>query len=87
MRYNDFLQRFNFVLTWRPESACERLGTLSRRDQDKSSGVNDERTAGRILQLLPSVRVHPTNITQTRDNPTPHEDPAARASLFESDEM
>ena len=41
VRYNDFLQRFNFVLTWRPGSACERPDALSRRDQDKPSVVND----------------------------------------------
>ena len=55
VRYNDVLQQFNFKLKWRAGKACERPDALSRRDQDKPEGLDDERTAGRVLQLLPEI--------------------------------
>ncbi|KAI0996811.1 hypothetical protein K3495_g11373, partial [Podosphaera aphanis] len=62
VRYNDVLQQFRFILKWRPGKACERPDALSRREQDKPFGIADERTAGRLLQLLPTVPLNPVNV-------------------------
>ncbi|KAI0997227.1 hypothetical protein K3495_g10960 [Podosphaera aphanis] len=64
VRYNDVLQQFRFNLRWRPGRACDRPDALSRRDQDRPHGVEDERTAGRILQLLPTVPLYPVQIQE-----------------------
>ncbi|KAI0992060.1 hypothetical protein K3495_g16126, partial [Podosphaera aphanis] len=58
-RYNDVLHQFNFVLKWRPGNVSERPDALSRRDQDKPAGIDDERISGRVLQLLPKLPVSP----------------------------
>ncbi|KAI0998625.1 hypothetical protein K3495_g9572 [Podosphaera aphanis] len=62
VRYNDVLQQFRFNLRWRPGRACDRPDALSRRDQDRPHGIEDERTAGRILQLLPTVPLYPVQV-------------------------
>ncbi|KAI0993417.1 hypothetical protein K3495_g14767 [Podosphaera aphanis] len=83
VRYNDVLQRFNFQLEWRPGKTCERPDALSRRDQDRPTGIKDERTAGRIMQLLttePPVLVNSSLGTS-------REDPASKAVLFDDDEL
>ncbi|KAI0992024.1 hypothetical protein K3495_g16162, partial [Podosphaera aphanis] len=85
--YNDMLQRFKFSLKWRPGSACERPDALSRRDQDKSSGMSNERAAGSIMQLLPPVKVNPVTIETRDDGSDQHVDPAASARLFDDDEL
>ncbi|KAI0994789.1 hypothetical protein K3495_g13393, partial [Podosphaera aphanis] len=64
VRYNNVLQKFRFNLWWRPGRACDRPDALSRRDQDRPHGVEDERTAGRILQLLPTVPLYPVQIQE-----------------------
>ena len=64
-RYSDVLQQFNFILVWRAGRACERPDALSRREQDKPDGLHDERTAGRILQLLPKVSVNSNTVTKS----------------------
>lgn len=61
VRYNELLQQFNYILEWRPGNSCQRPDALSRRDQDKPHAFNDERTIGRVLQLLPSVNAAPMN--------------------------
>ncbi|KAI0991901.1 hypothetical protein K3495_g16286, partial [Podosphaera aphanis] len=101
VRYNDVLQQFNFILKWRPGSACERPDALSRRDQDRPSGLDDERTSGRIMQLLPTINVNPARVPtqesssclskesnfQPINRDTSHDDPAALAVLFDDDEL
>lgn len=100
VRYNDVLQKFRFNLKWRPGSACDRPDALSRRDQDKPRGLEDERTAGRIMQLLPSVYLHPTNIPNQdtkcdatlkeelkEKNKDPQLDYAAQAAIFDEAEL
>ncbi|KAI0991035.1 hypothetical protein K3495_g17152, partial [Podosphaera aphanis] len=62
VRYNDVLQKFRFILKWRPGKACDRPDALSRREQDKPCGIADERTAGRLLQLLPTVSLYPVSV-------------------------
>ncbi|KAI0994204.1 hypothetical protein K3495_g13979 [Podosphaera aphanis] len=44
--------------------ACDRQDALSRRDQDRPHEVEDEGTAGRILQLLPTVPLYPVQIQE-----------------------
>ncbi|KAI0992782.1 hypothetical protein K3495_g15403, partial [Podosphaera aphanis] len=68
VRYNDVLQLFRFNLEWRPGTICDRPDALSRRDQDKPTGISDERTAGRIMQLLPSVPAFSTEVILDEDN-------------------
>lgn len=102
VRYNDVLQQFNFDLKWRPGNACERPDALSRRDQDRPNGLDDERTTGRIMQLLPLVPLYPANILTPKDGShlpeeqdgnsvnnkgTPSHDPAALVILFDDDEV
>ncbi|KAI0993287.1 hypothetical protein K3495_g14897, partial [Podosphaera aphanis] len=86
VRYNDVLHRFNFVLKWRPGTACERPDALSRRDQDKPTDFQDERNSGRVVQLLPSVPLFPATVT-TREDALLSEDPAAFAKLFDDSEL
>lgn len=85
MRYNDLLQQFNYVLKWRPGNTSERPDALSRRDQDKLKGIEDERTSGRIIQLLPSVNAAPAVINNDTLNVS--HDRAANAILFEDEEV
>ncbi|KAI0990768.1 hypothetical protein K3495_g17419, partial [Podosphaera aphanis] len=63
VRYNDVLQQFNFTLEWRPGNISDRPDALSRRDQDKPTGLSDERTVGRIMQLLPPLSASPAAVT------------------------
>ncbi|KAI0998518.1 hypothetical protein K3495_g9677 [Podosphaera aphanis] len=87
VRYNDVLQRFNFVLKWRLGSAYERPDALSRRDQDNPSSISDERTAGRVMQLLPPLEVNPATVQPKGDGIDQRVDPAALARLFDDDEL
>lgn len=88
VRYSDLLQQFNFVLKWRPGVACQRPDALSRREQDKPKDINDERTAGRIRQLLPSpLYAHPTTVAPNEQTNATGKDPACSATLFEDDEL
>ncbi|KAI0992329.1 hypothetical protein K3495_g15857, partial [Podosphaera aphanis] len=86
-RYNDVLQQFNFLLKWRAGSACERPDALSRRDQDKPRGLSDERTAGRVMQLLPKVITNPVDVQVEETTGSVQEYSATQARVFEEDEM
>lgn len=57
-RYNEILQQFRFNLKWRAGRACERPDALSRRDQDKPMGADDDRTTGRVMQLFTPVSIN-----------------------------
>lgn len=87
VRYNDILQKFNFTLQWRPGNISERPDALSRRDQDKLKHSDDERTVGRVLQLLPKLHTFPTSITRETPEQNARQDPAALARLFDNDEL
>ena len=86
-RYNDTLQQYNFKIQWRAGVACQRPDALSRRDQDKPIGLDDERNAGRIIQLLPSLSLNPVTPIQDKPNSSQTIDPAAQTVLFDSDEL
>ncbi|KAI1007572.1 hypothetical protein K3495_g649 [Podosphaera aphanis] len=88
VRYNDVLQQFRYKFEWRPGKNCERPDALSRRDQDKPVGCDDERTMGRVIQLLPSAQAHPAILVPDGNENIPDEDdPATSAKLFEDDGM
>lgn len=87
VRYNDVLQQFRFNLEWRPGSICDRPDALSRRHQDKPRGLNDERTAGRIMKLLPSIPVNSTDVILEESHSNLDTDPAVQTKLFEDEEM
>lgn len=87
VRYYSTLRQFNFAIKWRPGTTSDRLDALSRRDQDKPTGIDDERTAGRIIQLLPSIEASPITMQKSHKNNDDNEDPAAGAILFENDEL
>lgn len=87
VRYNDILQQFNFVLEWRSGNTCERPDALSRRDQDKPIGIDDERKAGRVLQLLPPISLSHANTLTQNSIPEGSRDTAADIRLFEDDEI
>lgn len=87
VRYNDLIQKFNFVLKWRPGNVCERPDALSRREQDMIKGLNDERTAGRVMRLLPPVTVSPANFGDNTEELSLQFDPAALTRLFEEDKL
>ena len=89
-RYNDVLQQFNFNLRWQPGKQCERPDALSRRDQDKMTGLSDERTSGRILQLLPTISLNPTSTSIPQNDAIRIDnlvDQASQAVLFDDDEL
>lgn len=68
VRYNEILSEFQYVLKWRSGVVSDRLDASSRRDQDKPTDKDDERTAGRIIQLNPSIEALPTTFsTQNRE--------------------
>lgn len=87
VRYNDVLQQFNFNLEWRSGKTCERPDALSRRDQDHPLGITDERTAGRVLQLLPPISLSPANIQNRNSTSEEKVDSAANMKLFEDNEV
>ncbi|KAI0992990.1 hypothetical protein K3495_g15194, partial [Podosphaera aphanis] len=87
VRYNDVLQQFNYTLEWRPGNISDRPDALSRRDQDKPIGLSDERTEGRILQLLTPVSASPASITVKESEQGVENDPASLARLFDDDEV
>ena len=86
-RYNDVLFQFNYVIKWRSGCTSDRPDALSRRDQDKPSGIDDERTAGRVIQLLPSVNASSAEIISDVNGIRNKIDPAAVAKLFDNDEL
>ena len=87
VRYNDVLQQFRFNLKWRPGSTCERPDALSRRDQEKPKSINDERNAGRIMQLLPSLSALPTKVESEAHSSDLEVDPAALANVCDDEEV
>lgn len=60
---------------------------MSRREQDKPTGLDDERNAGRVIQLLPAVSLYPVNTRKTNHNTSRSADPGAEAVIFENDEL
>ena len=86
-RYSDILQQFNFKLEWRPGRISERPDALSRRDQDKPMGLSDERIAGRVMQLIPTLTLNPANITSGLDSSEDTLDQPVGARVFESENM
>ncbi|KAI0991808.1 hypothetical protein K3495_g16379, partial [Podosphaera aphanis] len=62
-RYSEILQQFRYKLKWRAGTACERPDALSRREQDKPTGLSDERTAGRVMQLFTPITASLVNIS------------------------
>lgn len=87
VRYNDLIQRFNFNLKWRPGNTCDRPDALSRREQDMIKGLDDERAAGRVLQLLQPVPINLAEVQNNKKNLNTQFDPATRARLFEEDDL
>lgn len=89
VRYNDVLQQFQYKFKWRPGQNCERPDALSRRAQDKPTGFSDNRTRGRVIQLLPSVDVLPAVVGTEggEDNLQEYADQASSARLFDDDEV
>ncbi|KAI1007237.1 hypothetical protein K3495_g981 [Podosphaera aphanis] len=71
VRYNDVLQQSNFELKWRSGKSSERPDALFRRQQDKPIGLEDERNAGRLMDLDEGRNI----------------DLATEARLFEDDEI
>lgn len=67
----------------RPGHKSERPDALSRRDQDKIRGIDDERTSGRILRLLPPIPIHPVSTRSSSNKQKLQIDQAALANLFE----
>ena len=87
VRYNDVLQQFNFELKWRSGNSSERPDALSRREQDKPRGLEDERNAGRLMQLLPMYAFNTTNTLQISMDEGENIDSAAQAKLFDDEEL
>jgi hypothetical protein len=93
VRYNDVLQQFRYTLKWRPGNVCDRPDALSRREQDQPKNLDDERKAGRVMQLLQEVQVNPAAVELENDNLDWDDnldldrDPAVMAELFEDDEL
>ncbi|KAI0992062.1 hypothetical protein K3495_g16124, partial [Podosphaera aphanis] len=89
VRYNDVLQQFRYELKWRPGSTCDRPDALSRREQDQPIEFDDERRAGRVMQLLPKVQANTTVVEARLEDQISDldNDPAVQARLFEDDEL
>lgn len=87
VRYNDVLCQFNYILKWRSGRTSDRPDALSRRDQDKPTEFNDERTSGRVIQLLPSINTSPVVLFNDLDNNNNKDDPAATAQLFDDAQL
>lgn len=81
VRYSEVLSRFNFQLQWRPGKHCERPDALSRRDDDRPHDLTDERMAGRVMQLLPSVSANSATLELVEP------DAACLAKLFDDTEL
>lgn len=86
-RYNDVLLQFRYKLIWRAGRACERPDALSRREQDKPKNAHDERLAGRIIQLLPTISASPANLTLISDISENDMDQAAQTRVVEDEEV
>ncbi|KAM4057682.1 reverse transcriptase (RNA-dependent DNA polymerase) [Hirsutella rhossiliensis] len=52
-RWAAELSQFDFKLEYRPGSEAVVPDALSRREQDKPQGIDDEREQGRMIQLIP----------------------------------
>ncbi|KAI0996343.1 hypothetical protein K3495_g11837 [Podosphaera aphanis] len=87
VRYNDVLQQFNFELKWRSGNSSEHPDAIFRREQDKPMGLDDERNAGRLLQLLPNISLNPIDTKEMGQNNNEEADPAALVKLSEDEEM
>ena len=87
VRYNDVLQQFNFELKWRSGSSSERPDALSRREQDKPNGLDDERNAGRLMQLLPTFASNTTSTSKKNVDAGKDVDLATQVRLFEDEEV
>ncbi|KAI1005246.1 hypothetical protein K3495_g2966 [Podosphaera aphanis] len=97
MHNNDFkkkkketLQQFNFKLEWRPGNACDRPDALSCRDQDKPVKLDDERNAGRVMQLMQAPQINVTTFhknSATEDIGITENDETSGKTLFDEDEL
>ncbi|KAM4061668.1 reverse transcriptase (RNA-dependent DNA polymerase) [Hirsutella rhossiliensis] len=56
-RWAAELSQFNFKLEYRPGSEAVVPDALSRREQDKPQGIDDEREQGRMIQLIPDSAI------------------------------
>jgi transposase InsO family protein len=64
-RWAERLGEFKFQLEYRPGSENVAADALSRREQDKPQGDQDERTLGRYRQLLSVPQIRRTDIEET----------------------
>ena len=87
VRYSDLLQKFNFILEWKPGNTCQRPDALSRRDQDKLGNLSDERISGRVRQILPSIQTNVSNLNSHDKALDSLSDPAALTKVFEDEEL
>ena len=67
-RWAAELSQFHFKLEYRPGSQAVVPDALSRREQDRPQGIDDEREQGRMIQLIPDDAI-PT-MTRARINAT-----------------
>ncbi|KAM4064086.1 reverse transcriptase (RNA-dependent DNA polymerase) [Hirsutella rhossiliensis] len=65
-RWAAELSQFDFKLEYRPGSEAVVPDALSRREQDKPQGIDDEREQGRMIQLIPDDAIPAT--TRARIN-------------------
>ncbi|KAM4065517.1 integrase core domain-containing protein [Hirsutella rhossiliensis] len=56
-RWAAELSQFDFKLEYRPGSEAVVPDALSRREQDKPQGIDDEREQGRMIQLIPDSAI------------------------------
>ncbi|KJZ70218.1 hypothetical protein HIM_10404 [Hirsutella minnesotensis 3608] len=67
-RWAAELSQFDFKLEYRPGCQAAVPDALSRREQDKPQGIDDEREQGRMIQLIPDDAIPAT--TRARINAT-----------------
>ncbi|XP_044716022.1 reverse transcriptase (RNA-dependent DNA polymerase) domain-containing protein [Hirsutella rhossiliensis] len=65
-RWAAELSQFDFKLEYRPGSEAAVPDALSRREQDKPQGIDDEREQGRMIQLIPDSAI--SSSTRARIN-------------------
>ncbi|KAI0990904.1 hypothetical protein K3495_g17283, partial [Podosphaera aphanis] len=68
-------------------NASDRPDALSRRDQDKPRGLDDDRVAGRVMQLLPSLSANRANLTSEGRDIEEQVNLAVKARIFEEDDL